>query len=195
MPDQAATNSNNVDASHAGQPVELYGLLVEFEDVDALVGAAEKVRDAGYTRWDAHSPFPVHGLDEAMGIRPTILPYGVLLAGLAGGGGAMLLQWWTNAFDYPLIISGKPFFSVPASIPVAFELTILLAAITAFVGMLALNGLPQPYHPLFASKRFRRVTTDRFFIAIEAADPKFDPAETRKLLASLGGSEPEEVRA
>ncbi len=193
MPDDAATNSSDT-APESTRPAELYGLLVEFDDVDALVEAAEKVRDAGYTRWDVHSPFPVHGLDDAMGIRPTILPYGVLLAGLAGGGGAMLLQWWTNAFDYPLIISGKPFFSVPANIPVAFELTILLAAVTAFVGMLALNGLPQPYHPLFTSRRFRRATTDAFFITVEATDPQFDPTRTRELLASLGGSEPEEVR-
>ncbi len=172
---------------------QLYGLLAEFEDVNDFALAAERVRDAGYGKWDCHSPFPVHGLDGAMGIRSTILPYLVFGAAVTGAGLAMLMQWWMNAVDYPIIISGKPLFSIPANIPVTFELTILFGALTAFVGMLALNGLPQPYHPLFASERFRRATQDRFFIAIEAGDPKFDLEQTRALLTSLGSEVVEEV--
>lgn len=185
---------NTLPVEEPTRSAELYGLLAEFQTVDGVVAAAERVRDAGYQKWDVHTPFPVHGLNDAMGIRSTLLPWIVLLGGLAGGGGAMLLQWWTNAFDYPLIISGKPLFSIPANIPITFELTILLAAITAFVGMLALNGLPQLYHPVFTSERFRRVTTDRFFIVIEAGDPRFDAVQTRALLSSLGASGIEEVR-
>ncbi|MBN1344779.1 MAG: DUF3341 domain-containing protein [Phycisphaerae bacterium] len=193
MPDDNLVTPN-APTPEPPQTGELYGLIVEFDGVDGVVLAAEKVRDAGFKRWDVHTPFPVHGLDEAMGIRPTILPYVVLLAAIGGAGAAMLLQWWTNAFDYPIIISGKPFFSVPANIPVTFELTILFAAATAFVGLLAFNGLPQLYHPLFNNRRFRQVTTDRFFIAVEATDPKFDLEQTRAFLETLGGACVQEVR-
>jgi hypothetical protein len=180
-------------ADDAPRPRGLWGLLAEFDSAETLVHAAEGVRDAGYTKWDVHTPFPVHGLDDAMGVRTTILPWLVVLAGAGGAGGALLLQWWTNAFDYPLVISGKPFFSLPANIPVTFELTILCAAVMAFVGMLALNRLPELYHPVFTNRRFRRVTTDRFFIVIEAADPRFDEADAKGLLNSLGGSDIEEI--
>jgi hypothetical protein len=179
--DQATTTPAEVPA--AGP----YGLLIEFDSVDALIHAAARVRDAGYTKWDVYTPFPVHGLDQAMGIPRTRLPLIVFAAGLSGALGGLLLQWWTNAVDYPFVISGKPLFSLPANIPIIFELTILLAAFGAFFGMLALNGLPALYHSLFRSRRFTRVTTDRFFICIEAADPKYDPRQTRSLLASLGG--------
>ena len=171
----------------------MYGYLVSFDTVDELLEGAEKVRDAGYRRWDAHTPFVVHGLDAAMGIRPTILPYLVFFGGLTGTTVGLLLQWFTNAFDYPFLISGKPIFSLPANIPVAFETTILFAAITALVGMLALNLLPQLYHPLHTSRTFKRATDDRFYISIEARDPLFDRVATRELLQSLGGSEVEEV--
>jgi len=172
---------------------EIYGLLVEFETVDQLLDAAERVRDEGYTRWDCHAPFPVHGLDGAMGIRQSKLPLLVFAAGLAGAAGGILLQWFTNAFDYPFLISGKPLFSLPANIPVAFETTILFAAISALVGMLALNGLPQLTHPLFANRSFKRATDDRFFISIEARDPLFDPAKTRELLESVSDQPVEEI--
>jgi hypothetical protein len=172
---------------------KLYGYLVEFESSDTLVAAATEVRIAGYTRWDAHTPFAVHGLDGAMGVRRTVLPYLVFAAGLTGTAGGILLQWWTNAVDYPFLISGKPFFGLPAAIPVAFETTILLAALTALFGMLALNGLPQLSSPLFASTRFRRATNDRFFISVEATDPLFEPTRTRVFLESLGGLAVEEV--
>lgn len=172
---------------------KLYGILVEFEDVDDLRTAAETVRDAGYTKWDCHSPFPIHGMDGAMGIQPTVLPWMVLGAGATGGTIALLMQWWMNAVDYPTIISGKPFFSLPANIPIIFELTILLSALTAVGGLFALNGLPMHYHPLFSNERFARVTDDRFFLVIEAADPKFDLEQTRQLLDSFGGTAVETV--
>jgi len=172
---------------------EMYGYLVEFDNVDDLLAGAEKVRDAGYTFWDAHTPFVVHGLDAAMGVRPTKLPYLVFACGFTGTLGGILLQWFTNAFDYPFMISGKPMFSLPANIPVAFETTILCAAIGALVGMLAFNGLPQLYHPLHTSRRFKRATNDRFYISVEQRDPMFDGDKTRSLLASLGGSEVDEV--
>jgi hypothetical protein len=164
----------------------LYGYLAEFETVSALVAACEQVRDEGFTRWDAHTPFPVHGLDAAMGLRSTKLPWLVFGAGASGAGLGLLMQWWMNAVDYPLNISGKPLFSIPANIPITFEVTILLSALTAFVGMLALNGLPQYYHPVFRSDRFRRVTDDRFFISIEARDPRCRGEETERWLAALG---------
>jgi hypothetical protein len=163
----------------------IWGLLAEYETPEDLVAAAAAVRDAGYSKWDAHTPFPVHGLDGAMGIQPTRLPYLVLAAGVCGGGGGLLMQWWMNAVAYPIIISGKPFNSLPADIPVTFELTVLLASLTAFLGMLVLNGLPTFHRPLFSSRAFRRATTDAFFLAIEAKDPRFDVAGTERLLSSL----------
>ena len=171
----------------------LYGYLVEFDKVDELLAGAARVRDAGYTRWDAHTPFVIHGLDAAMGVRKTVLPYIVFVAGLTGTTAGILLQWWTNAVDYPFLISGKPLFSLPANIPVAFETTILFAAISALVGMLALNGLPQLSHPLFVNRSFKRATDDRFFISIEARDPLFDPTRTRELLESISGRVVEEI--
>ena len=171
----------------------LYGYLVEFDKVDELLAAAAKVRDAGFTLWDAHTPFVIHGLDAAMGVKKTVLPYVVFFAGLTGAAAGILLQWFTNAFDYPFLISGKPLFSLPANIPVAFETTILFAAISALLGMLALNGLPQLYHPLFRSRSFKRATDDRFFISIEAADPLFDATTTRRLLESISDQPVEKI--
>ncbi len=172
---------------------KLFAYLVEFDGVDALLEAAAKVRDAGFTKWDAHTPFVVHGLDRAMGIKPTKLPFLVFGAGLTGTTVGIGLQWFTNAFDYPFLISGKPIFSLPANIPVAFETTILFAALTALGGMLAFNRLPKLYHPLHTSRRFKRATDDRFFISVEAEDPLFDVEKTRELLESLGGLHVEEV--
>jgi hypothetical protein len=161
---------------------KLWGLLAEFATPHDLVRAAARVRDAGYTRWDAHTPFPVHGLDDAMGVEKTRLPYLVLAAGIVGATSGLLMEWWMNAIDYPIIISGKPFNSLPADIPVTFEATVLLASVTAFIGMLVANGLPRYAHPLFRSGALRRVTTDAFFLAIEAADPRFDLESTGQLL-------------
>ena len=163
----------------------LAGYLAEFDSVEGILAAAEKVRDAGYRRWDTHTPFPVHGMDDAMGIRPTILPWLVLIGGVSGLLAGLVLQWYTMAWDYPMFISGKPLFSLPAFIPVIFECTIAGAAFTAVFGMLILNKLPMLYNPLFKSERFRRVTSDRFFVVIDATDRNFDEAETLKLLQSL----------
>lgn len=175
------------------EETRLFGYLAEFETVNALVDACEQVRDAGYSRWDAHTPFPVHGLDGAMGLRTTKLPWAVFFAGATGACLGLLMQWWMNAVDYPLNISGKPLFSIPANIPITFEVTVLFSAITAFVGMLAFNGLPRLHHPVFQSERFRRVTCDRFFISIEARDPEFRAHETRDFLASLGAAQVESL--
>jgi len=180
----------------------LVGLMAEFDNVTDLLAAARGVRKKGYARWDVHSPFPVHGMDEAMQLPRTRLPLIVFLAGLSGTLGGLLLVWWTNAtsFDVPyavrgyqFVISGKPVFSLPANIPVIFETTVLLAAFGAVFGMLGLNRLPRLYNPLFASERFRRVTADRFFIVIEAGDPRFDRAKTANLLLELRASHVEEV--
>ena len=164
----------------------LAGYLAEFDSVEGILAAAEKVRDAGYRRWDTHTPFPVHGMDDAMGIRPTILPWLVALGGVSGLLGGLVLQWYTMAWDYPLFVSGKPLFSLPAFIPVIFECTIAGAAFTAVFGMLVLNKLPMLYNPLFKSERFRRVTSDRFFVVIDATDPLFDEKETLALLETTG---------
>lgn len=162
----------------------LHGLVAYYADVDALLGAVRRVREAGYRRFDAHSPFPVHGIDPVMGIRPTILPWLVLGAGLAGCAGALLMQWWTNGRDYAFLISGKPLFGLPAAIPVTFEVIILMSAFMTFFGMLALNKLPLLSNPLLRTKGFGRVTADRFAISIEATDACFEASATRELLES-----------
>jgi hypothetical protein len=171
----------------------LWGLLAEFDTVQKLIAAAERVRAAGYERFDAHAPVPVHGIDEAMGIRMSKLPWVVALGGIAGASGGLLMQWWMNARDYPFRISGKPFFGLPAAIPITFELTVLLGSIGAVFGLIFVTGFPRLHHPLFGSERFRRATSDRFFISIEAADPRFDLAQTRTLLESLAASHVEEI--
>jgi hypothetical protein len=183
----AGTPPRQDGSDRDGRPVRLYGLLVEFDDPNTLVAACEMVRDTGFQKWDAHTPFPLHGMDEAMGIRGTRLPLIVLAGGICGCGLALLMQWWMNAVDYPFLISGKPYFGLPANIPITFELTVLVSALSTFFGMWGLNGMPRLYHPLFRSRNFRRTTSDRFFIVIEAADPKFDAQRTREFLSTLGG--------
>ena len=175
----------SAQAEHEHEQPVLAGYLAEFDSVDAVMSAAEKVRDAGYRKWDVHSPFPIHGIDDAMNIRPSILPWIVLTGGLFGLGGGLLMQWYMMAHDYKYMISGKPYFSLPAFVPVIFECTILCAAFAAVFGMLLLNKLPMHYNPMFKSERFRRATDDRFFIAIDATDPNFDATRTRELLESL----------
>jgi len=172
----------------------LHGLLAEYTSPAALISASTKVREGGYRDWDTYTPFPVHGIDRAMGIKPTILPLIVLIAGLAGCAGAVLLQWWTNAFDYKWLVSGKPYWSFPANVPITFELTVLFASISCFVGMLLLNRLPRPAHPLDHVTRFARVTDDRFFLMIEASDPKFDLQSTQALLNGTGAVSIEQVQ-
>jgi hypothetical protein len=172
-----------------------WGLLAEFDTAAALYRAAERVRDAGLTRWDAHSPFPVHGLERAMGLRRSMVPLVTLLLGLGGAAAGMGLQWWVSARAYPLVVSGKPFFSWPAFVPIMFECGILGGATGAVLGFLGLSQLPRHHHPLFESKRFERVTDDRFFISIEAGDPRYDAAETRRLLERAGALAVEEIAA
>lgn len=163
------------------------GVLAEFETPADLVRAADRVREAGYRRWDAHTPFPIHGLDRAMGIRDTALGWIVLGGGVFGCLLGLWMQWWMNAVDYPFVISGKPLWSLPANIPIIFELTILFSALSAFFGMLILNGLPRHHHWTFSEDRFGRVTSDRYFISIEASDSNFDIDKSRALLESAGG--------
>jgi mono/diheme cytochrome c family protein len=165
-------------------PAPVHGLLAEYDTPPQLIHAAKKIRAAGFTKWDTYSPFAVHGIDDAMGIKMTILPWFTLGAGLTGLATAILLQWWTNGYDYPWIISGKPFWSIPANVPIMFELTVLLSAVTTLVGMLMLNNLPEPSHPLDQVRRFARVTDDKFFLMILASDPKFDAEDTPALLES-----------
>ena len=172
-----------------------YGILAEFATPADLLHACERVRDEGFTRWDAHTPFPVHGLDKAMGLRPSPLPWIVLAMGLTGATLGFCLQWWVHASAYPLVISGKPYFSWPAYIPITFEVGVLFASFGALFGMFALNRLPMHYHPLFRSKVFERVTDDAFFISIESWDPRFDPSGTGKLLQSVGARRVELVES
>ena len=164
----------------------LYGAVAEFATPDALLEAARRMRENGYTKMDACTPFPVHGIDRALGIPHSRLGYIVFAGGLTGFVAGILLQWWTGAVDYPLLVGGKPLFAFEPSIPIIFELTVLLSAFAAVGGMLALNRLPRLHHPLFELEAFHRVTNDRFFLAVEAADPKFRPDETKALLESLG---------
>jgi hypothetical protein len=165
---------------------QVYGLLAEFSDPGALLHAAEAVRENGYRHFDTHSPFPVHGMDRAMGLGNSKVGFFALGGGITGCATGYLLQWWTSAVDYPINISGKPFFAVEPSVPIMFELTILFAALGAVAGMLALNGLPRPYNPLFYSERFAQVTDDAFFLHVAASDENFDETETAQMLREVG---------
>ncbi len=167
-----------------------FGWMAEYQDEHGLLAAARKVRDSGYTKTDAFTPFPVHGIDEALGIKPTVLPFIVLCAGFTGLGTALLMQWWMNGVDYPYIISGKPFGITPASIPVTFELTVLFSAFTSFLGMIALNKLPKFSNPVFTNPRFDRATNDRFFLYVEATDKYYNRESVKEL---LGGTQPDSL--
>ena len=163
----------------------IYGLMAEFDNPSTLVAAARKTREAGYRRMDAYSPFPIEEVHEALGLKPNRLPLIVLLGGIFGGLGGYGLEYWTQVITWPMNIGGRPFHSWPHFIPVTFECTVLGASIAAFVGMLALNGLPQPYHPVFNVPTFDRASRDRFFLCIESADPKFDRQATESFLKGL----------
>ena len=171
----------------------LYGLIAEFENPDELLAAAHHARAEGYRRMDAFTPLPVEGLAEAVGFERTYLPLVVLIGGLCGCIGGFLLQYYPSVIDYPLNIGGKPFNSWPAFVPVTFEMTILGAALSAVFGMLAMNGLPTPYHPVFNAPRFELASRNRFFLCIKARDPKFDAVKTREFLAGLKAREVSEV--
>jgi hypothetical protein len=171
--------------AHADLPAALHGLMAEFDNPTGLVSAAERARLAGYRQMDAYSPIPIEELNEALGLRRTRLPKLVFLGGVLGGLGGYGLEYWSQAMAYPLNIGGRPYHSWPHFIPVAFETTVLGAALACFVGMWALNKLPQPYHPVFNVPEFARASLDRFFLCIESTDPKFDREETARFLHSL----------
>ena len=162
-----------------------YGMMAEFDSVNALVDAANRTREAGYKKIDAYSPFPVEGLAEAIGFHHDEVPLVVLIGALLGGLGGYLLQYWISVVSYPVNVGGKPYHSWPAFIVVTFEMTILFGGIFAVFGMLALNGLPMPYHPVFNVPRFAFATKDRFFLIVLSSDPKYKPDEVRRFLDSL----------
>jgi Protein of unknown function (DUF3341) len=171
----------------------IYGVIGEFEKPEQLIHAAEKIREAGYRYYESYTPFPVEGLPEAMGMRRNMVPLITLIGGLLGGLGGFGFQYWVNVVSYPMNIAGRPLNSWPAFIPVTFELTILCASLSAVLGMLALNGLPQPHHPIFNANRFSHASQDRFFVCIQARDQKFDLAETARFLQSLAAQHVSEV--
>ncbi|MEP7364378.1 MAG: DUF3341 domain-containing protein [Acidobacteriota bacterium] len=166
-------------------PVETpkaFGMMAEFDDHHHLIKAAEAAHAAGYRKMDAYTPYPIHGLSEALGQAPTKISTLVLCGGVLGCLGGFSLMCWITLVAYPMNVAGKPMYSWPAYIPITFETTVLVAALTAVFGMIALNGLPQPYHPVFNVERFKRASQDRFFLCIEAVDPKYDAAGTREFL-------------
>ncbi len=198
---EITTMATSITTVGSGKP---FALLAEFDSVAAVLKAAEQVRDAGYMNWDVHSPIPIHHINHAMGLRPTILPWITLAHGIAGCLFGLVLTWWMNATSfpglspsiqgYPFLISGKPIYSLPANIPIIFETTVLFAAIGTLLGLLGLNKLPMLYNPLTRSRRFLRATADRFLIVIEAEDAQFDLDKTSQFLASMRPSAIELVK-
>lgn len=179
--------------SHRRHAPPLYGVIAEFESPSDLVAAARRVYSLGYRRINGYSPYPIEELSEAIGFTHTSLPLIVFIGGLIGGIGGFLMQYYIEVIDYPINVGGKPYNSWPAFIPITFEMTVLVAAFSAVLGMLVLNKLPQPYHPVFNLPNFAMATRDRFFLAIEANDPKFHHAEVVELLKSLNAVEVNDV--
>ncbi|MCA9274478.1 MAG: DUF3341 domain-containing protein [Phycisphaerales bacterium] len=172
--------------TESGKPV--HSIVAEFDETPKVYKAAQKVRDAGFTKWDLHTPFPIHDIESAMGMKTTKLPLLAAAAAVSGVAFAALLQWGTSWVLYPTVVQGKPFEAWQPFVPIMFELGVLFTAFMCIFGMLALNGLPRWHHPLFTHDRFMRVSNDRFFIVIEATDPSFEPAKVKKLLEDAGGS-------
>jgi hypothetical protein len=172
--------------TESGKPV--HSIVAEFDETPKVYKAAQKVRDAGYTKWDLHTPFPIHDIESAMGMKTTKLPLMAAGAAITGVAFAALLQWGTSWYLYPTVVQGKPFEAWQPFVPIMFELGVLFTAFMCIFGMLALNGLPRWHHPLFTHDRFMRVSNDRFFIVIEATDPNFEPAKVKRLLEEAGGS-------
>ena len=167
------------------KPTPMYGMMAEFDTPTELVSAAERAHQAGYKKIDAYSPFPIEGLAEAIGFHQNRVPLVTLIGGIVGGLTGYLMQYWISASSYPVNVGGKPYHSWPAFIPVTFELTILFAGISAVLGMLALNGLPMPYHPVFNVPRFAFASKDRFFLIVFSSDPQYDSKTTRDFLERL----------
>ncbi len=165
---------------------DIYGLLAEFTTPDALLVAARRAYEAGYRRLDAYSPLPIEGLAEAIGFTRNRIPVAVFLGGLLGGAGGFFMLWYSTVVSYPINVGGRPFNSWPMYIPITFELTVLGAAFAAVFGMLGLNGLPRPHHPVFAAPGFEHASSDRFFLSLQAIDPLFEPQRTRAFLEGLG---------
>jgi hypothetical protein len=179
--------------THRRHAPPLYGVIAEFENPSDLVAAARRVYSLGYRRINGYSPYPIEELSEAIGFTHTSLPLIVFIGGLIGGIGGFLMQYYIEVIDYPINVGGKPYNSWPAFIPITFEMTVLVAAFSAVLGMLVLNKLPQPYHPVFNVPNFAMATRDRFFLAVEANDAKFDHAEVVELLKSLNALEVNDV--
>ncbi len=192
MPDETAKDGAQAH-DDAGEQAEHYGVLAQFPTPGKLMHACARVRDEGFSHWDAHTPFPIHGLDGAMGLKRSAVSYFVGIMGLTGAALGMLMQWWVSAMAYPVVISGKPFFSWPAFIPITFECGVLGGASGAVLGLLIMAGLPRHHHPLFNSERFAQVSDDAFFISIEAQDPRYDRDKTSRWLEELGASHVEPV--
>lgn len=171
---------------------KIYGVLARFKDPQALYHAAEKVRDAGYKKFDCHSPFPIHGMDEAMGLKRSPVGWLAGLMATLGGGGLFALQWWTSSVNYPLVISGKPYFSFQAYVPITFAGAVIGAAVAAVFGMLIINKLPRLNHPLFNSDKFN-YSDDGFFVSIESSDRQFDRNKVVEFLKSIGAQEVEVI--
>ena len=163
-----------------------YGMVAEFRTAASVLHAAEKVRDAGFSKWDVFTPFPVHGMDRAMGLKNSKVGWFSFIGGVTGYCTGMIMIWWMNALDYPIVVGGKPMFSPHSAFPPSYELTILFGAFGSLFGMLFLNRLPRLHHPLLKNKRFSLVTHDRYFIVVECDDPKYSEIETRKLLEQAG---------
>lgn len=172
---------------------EGYGIMAQYDTPADAMHAAEQVRDAGYRRWDVHTPYAVHGMDKAMGLKNSPVGWFTFLGGLTGYTGGMLMIYFMNSFDYDIVVGGKPLFSGFFAFPVSYECTILLGAFGSLFGMLIMNRLPRLHHPLLKNKRFAKVTHDKFFVVIECADPKYNEAKTRKLLEDAGAKHVEEV--
>ena len=186
-----ATSSSAHGRRHGA--TALYGIMAEFDNPSDLVAAARRTHEAGYRRINGYSPYPIEELDEAIGFTRTSLPLIVLIGGILGGLGGFFMQYWMEVIDYPLNVGGKPFNSWPAFIPITFECTVLVAAFAAVFGMLALNKLPQPYHPVFNAPNFALATRDKFFLVIEANDPKFRHAEAKHFMNTLGAMDVNDV--
>lgn len=172
-----------------------WGIFAEFDSPATIFRAAARVRDAGYRKWDVYSPFPIHDMNEAMGLGPSRISWIVGTCAALGASGGFFLQWWASSVAFRLVVHNKPFDAWEQFIPITFEMSILLAGTSAVIGMLILNGLPRWHHPLMSKERFLRVSDDGFFIAIEAKDEKFDPEVTRRLLQEAGGENIELVEA